>query len=278
MFSTFGELCRGTSSDRLRVIARCQKPPAVKTTPKDSYCLVSCDDNGQSGSLTSSTEVVAKVVLKEDFFPEVEAPTRPIGNLLGGGAADVDPMKTSGSWAGVKHLESRPDSLEIVGPSGDASAVLADDLANLEINKESYFHETPTTFNYDEFTAFNLLIYKLFGDVSSNGTGQTERTELAHAISLMTELGEAKRKHHASIEKKDEQGSKEDESKEGNQDSDEAEIIDHSDCSENKEWTLKYSQMEAILFQEDHIREFFEKQTDIRIEAEKTLRAIIHQK
>lgn len=109
--STFGELCRGTSSDRLRVIARCQKPPAVKATPKDSYCLVSCDDNGQSGSLTSSTEVVAKVVLKEDFFPEVEAPTRPIGNLLGGGAADVDPMKTSGSWAGVKHLESRPDSL-----------------------------------------------------------------------------------------------------------------------------------------------------------------------
>ena len=51
-----------------------------------------------------------------------------------------------------------------------------------------------------------------------------------------------------------------------------------ADCSENKEWTLKYSQMEAILFQEDHIREFFEKQTDIRIEAEKTLRAIIHQK
>ena len=108
----------------------------------------------------------------------------------------------------------------------------------------------------------------------------------------MTELGEAKRKHHATIDKKDEQGSKEGESKEGNQDSDEAEIIDHSgttcfkitifyhfaDCSENKEWTLKYSQMEAILFQEDHIREFFEKQTDIRIEAEKTLHAIIHQK
>ena len=44
----------------------------------------------------------------------------------------------------------------------------------------------------------------------------------------MTELGEAKRKHHATIDKKDEQGSKEGESKEGNQDSDEAEIIDHS--------------------------------------------------
>jgi hypothetical protein len=111
MCSTFGDLCRGTSSDRLRVVARCQKPPAVKHAQKDSYCLVSCDENGQSGSLTSSTEVVAKVVLKEDFFPEVEAPSRPMGNLLGGGAADLDPMKTSGSWAGVKHLESRPDSL-----------------------------------------------------------------------------------------------------------------------------------------------------------------------
>ena len=48
-----------------------------------------------------------------------------------------------------------------MGPSGDAPAALADDLANLEINNESYFHETPTTFNYDEFTAFNLLIYKV---------------------------------------------------------------------------------------------------------------------
>ena len=44
----------------------------------------------------------------------------------------------------------------------------------------------------------------------------------------MTELGEAKRKHHASIDKKDEQGSKEGQSKDGNRDSDEAEIIDHS--------------------------------------------------
>jgi len=110
----------------------------------------------------------------------------------------------------------------------------------------------------------------------------------------MTELGEAKRKHQASGKAKSRTKSKDSaeiNDKEVNQDSDEAEIIEHSgtiskqisfhefiDCAESNEWTLKYSQMEAILFQEDNIREFFERQTDIRIEAEKTLRAIIHQK
>lgn len=259
--SIFGELCRGTSGDRLRVIARCQKSPAVQITNKDSYCCVSREDTSTNSDLTASTEVVAKVILKEDFFPEVDAP-RPIGNLLGGGADDFDLMKTSGSWAGVKHLDSRPDSLEIIGPGGDTVQSVTSEFEEIHINNESYFMETPSPFNYDEFTAFNLLIYKLFGDVS-NSTGQTERTELAHAISLMTELGEAKRKHFTN------------DSRQTN-DSEEPEIIEHSHVNEDHEWSIKYSQMEAILFQEDNIRHFFEQQTDIRIEAEKTLRAIIH--
>ena len=37
----------------------------------------------------------------------------------------------------------------------------------------------------------NLLLYKLFGESVNS---QQERADLAHAISLMTELGEAKRR------------------------------------------------------------------------------------
>ena len=51
--------------------------------------------------------------------------------------------------------------IEIVGPGGDAPSILTEDLSNLEINNESFFNETPSSFNYDEFTAFNLLIYKV---------------------------------------------------------------------------------------------------------------------
>ena len=41
-------------------------------------------------------------------------------------------------------------------------------------------------------SALNLLLYKLFGE---SRNAHQERQDLAHAISLMTELGEAKRRN-----------------------------------------------------------------------------------
>ena len=57
---------------------------------------------------------------------------------------------------------------------------------------------------------------------------------MAHAISLMTELGEAKRKHQASGKAQSRRKSNDSaggSDKEANQDSDEAEIIEHSGTS-----------------------------------------------
>jgi hypothetical protein len=74
-----------------------------------------------------------------------------------------------------------------------------DDLAtelseNLSLEEsESFVLSEPTPLTYDQFTCLNLMLYKLFGEAGENG-GYAERQELAHAISLMTELGEAKRK------------------------------------------------------------------------------------
>ena len=66
----FGELCRGDSACRLRIIARAHQPPAYdapKKTENDSekYMIISQQEIPavKSESLTDSTEVVGKVEL-----------------------------------------------------------------------------------------------------------------------------------------------------------------------------------------------------------------------
>lgn len=95
----FGDLCRGDSACRLRIIARAHQPPAYdspKMTENDSekYMIISQQEikPEKSESLTDSTEVVGKVELsgqlltntaKEDFFPESGEGDVPRGNRLG---------------------------------------------------------------------------------------------------------------------------------------------------------------------------------------------------
>ena len=113
-------------------------------------------------------------------------------------------MSNSGTWAGTSQMDreatiSRPESLQLshgTTPGGDAEPKsdefeLADEFeekCSIKSN-ESFILSEPEPFTYEQFTRFNLLLYKVFGEVGQNG-GMAERQELAHAISLMTELGE----------------------------------------------------------------------------------------
>ena len=72
-----------------------------------------------------------------------------------------------------------------------------DEKCNLD-ESVSYILTSPEPFTYEQFTCFNLMLYKLFGEAGAN-SGMSERQELAHAISLMTELGEAKRKNKDAV-------------------------------------------------------------------------------
>ena len=66
--------------------------------------------------------------------------------------------------------------------------------------KPNFLGVLETLLNF--YLALNLLLYKLFGESVNS---QQERADLAHAISLMTELGEAKRR---SVETSEETDSK----------------------------------------------------------------------
>ena len=119
-------------------------------------------------------------------------------------------MSNSGTWAGTSQMDrevtlSRPESLQLshgTTPGGDAEPKSDDfelpdefdEKCSLKSN-ESFILTEPEPFTYEQFTRFNLLLYKVFGEVGLNG-GMAERQELAHAISLMTELGEGNQNLH----------------------------------------------------------------------------------
>jgi hypothetical protein len=133
--TAFGEICRGDSSARLRIIARSHQPPAfcrpeLSKEDSEKYMLISHNEmaTARDKDLTDSIDLVGKVEMTgklltnnatEDFFPEHGDGDMPRGNRLGGGSND---MSGSGTWAGTTQLDtsctpSRPESLSLVSES-----------------------------------------------------------------------------------------------------------------------------------------------------------------
>ena len=296
-----GELCRGDSSVRLRLLARAHQPPAFapQVTKDDSekYMLISQAEakSARDADLTDSIDLLGKVEVSgalltttatEDYFPDAggmgDSTDGPRGNRLGGGAGNA--MSNSGTWAGSTLADtpvSRPESLSLAeSPHVDQADVDNELAAELEdkcaITRqvESLLLAQPTPFSYEQFTCFNLMLYKLFGEAGEK-SGMAERHQLAHAISLMTELGEAKRKStKAASVTVDESGDTEEEAVLVAAGEAEATHLATSGGDGDADWSLNFAQLQAILFDESEIYDFFQKQTDITLEAERILKSL----
>merc|ERR1711892_153968 len=259
MVTCFGLLCNSDSISRLRLLARSYQPPGKAgggvsgASDLEEFTVVNADELSAENMLITDEA-------KEDYFPDATGDA-PRGNRLGGG---VDDMAGSGTWAknDLDEQPTRPDSLQlesnktqknIATPVSDSTLSPLDQSGqsvNNELddqrNTESHLLDEPQSFTYEQFTALNLLLYKLFGESINS---QQERADLAHAISLMTELGEAKRR-----------------STTADQD------CDNGDNA--AQWSLSFEQIKTILFDETSIYNFFQKTVDIDAESRRILSSL----
>ena len=127
-------------------------------------------------------------------------------------------------------------------------------------------------------SALNLLLYKLFGE---SRNAHQERQDLAHAISLMTELGEAKRRNAESEPDEDAKWSITfDQIKEffRNYTKWVFKVTLASKFSTSDLWFLCHvcfwKFVKTILFDEGSIYNFFQKTVDIETESRKILSSL----